>query len=79
METKKVEMVKFNNEDVYVDLDDILDIVPYDGKIIDTNNKPSYIMIFQTGEIWYGVIMRKTIFNKFERLKKKRGQIDNVE
>lgn len=68
MESVKLELMKFNKENVYVDLSDVLDI-------FETEQKGHYTVVFDAGEIWFNVTMRKTVFNKFEKLKKKRGQI----
>lgn len=68
MESVELELMKFNKENVYVDLNDVLDI-------FETGQKGHYTVVFDAGEIWFNVTMRKTVFNKFEKLKKKRGQI----
>ena len=68
MESVKLELMKFNKENVYVDLNDVLDI-------LETEQKGHYTVVFDAGEIWFNVTMRKTVFNKFEKLKKKRRQI----
>ena len=68
MGSVKLELMKFNKENVYVDLNDVLDI-------FETEQKGRYTVVFDAGEIWFNVTMRKTVFNKFEKLKKKRGQI----
>lgn len=68
MGSVKLELMKFNKENVYVDLNDVLDI-------FETEQKGHYTVVFDVGEIWFNVTMRKTVFNKFEKLKKKRGQI----
>ena len=68
MELKQLEQMTFRDETIYVDLDDVLDI-------FETEQKGHYTVVFDTGEIWFNVTMRKTVFNKFEKLKKKRGQI----
>lgn len=68
MESVKLELMKFNKENVYVDLNDVLDI-------FETEQKGHYTVVFDAGEIWFNVTMRKTVFNKFEKLKKKRRQI----
>ena len=68
MESVKLELMKFNKENVYVDLNDVLDI-------FETEQIGHYTVVFDAGEIWFNVTMRKTVFNKFEKLKKKRGQI----
>ena len=68
MESVELELMKFNKENVYVDLNDVLDI-------FEKEKKGHYTVVFDAGEIWFNVTMRKTVFNKFEKLKKKRGQI----
>ena len=68
MGSVKLELMKFNKENVYVDLNDVLDI-------FETEQKGHYTVVFDAGEIWFNVAMRKTVFNKFEKLKKKRRQI----
>ena len=68
MGSVKLELMKFNKENVYVDLNDVLDI-------FETEQKGHYTVVFDAGEIWFNVTMRKTVFNKFEKLKKKRRQI----
>ena len=68
MELKQLEQMTFRDETIYVDLDDVLDI-------FETEQKGHYTVVFDAGEIWLNVTMRKTVFNKFEKLKKKRGQI----
>ena len=61
MESVKLELMKFNKENVYVDLNDVLDI-------FETEQKGHYTVVFDAGEIWFNVTMRKTVFNKFEKL-----------
>ena len=68
MGSVELELMEFNKEDVYVDLNDVLDI-------FEAEQKGHYTVVFDAGEIWFNVTMRKTVFNKFEKLKKKRGQI----
>ena len=68
MELKQLEQMTFRDETIYVDLDDVLDI-------FETEQKGHYTVVFDAGEVWFNVTMRKTVFNKFEKLKKKRGQI----
>lgn len=70
MELKQLEQMIFRDEMIYVDLDDVLDI--FEG-----SKKKTYTVVFETGEIWYYVSMKKSVYNKFEKLKKKRGQTDN--
>lgn len=69
MESISVEMIKLNDETIYIDLNDVLDI-------LETQKKGHYTIIFINGEIWANVVMRKTVFNKMVKLKKKRGQLD---
>lgn len=68
MELKQLEQMIFRDETIYVDLDDVLDI--FEG-----SKKKTYTVVFETGEIWYYVLMKKSVYNKFIKLKKKRGQI----
>ena len=68
MESVKLELMKYNKGNIYVDLTDVLDI-------LETKQKGHYTVVFDAGEIWFNVTMRKTVFNKFEKLKKKKGQI----
>ena len=70
MELKQLEQMTFRDETIYVDLDDVLDI--FEG-----SKKKTYTVVFETGEIWYYVSMKKSVYNKFIKLKKKRGQTDN--
>lgn len=70
MELKQLEQMTFRDEAIYVDLDDVLDI--FEG-----SKKKTYTVVFETGEIWYYVLMKKSVYNKFIKLKKKRGQTDN--
>ena len=70
MELKQLEQMIFRDETIYVDLDDVLDI--FEG-----SKKKTYTVVFETGEIWYYVSMKKSVYNKFIKLKKKRGQTDN--
>lgn len=66
----QLEAVKLQNKIVYFDLNDVLDI------LISENNKNNYIIVFNDGEIWYDVNLKKTTINKFIKTKKKRGQKD---
>lgn len=63
----QLEAVKSQNKIVYFDLNDVLDI------LISENNKNNYIIVFNDGEIWYDVNLKKTTINKFIKTKKKRG------
>lgn len=66
----QLEAIKLQNKIVYFDLNDVLDI------LISENNKNNYIIVFNDGEIWYDVNLKKTTINKFIKTKKKRGQKD---
>lgn len=66
----QLEVIKLQNKIVYFDLNDVLDI------LISENNKNNYIIVFNDGEIWYDVNLKKTTINKFIKTKKKRGQKD---
>lgn len=66
----QLEAIKLQNKIVYFDLNDILDI------LISEDNKNNYIIVFNDGEIWYDVNLKKTTINKFIKTKKKRGQKD---
>lgn len=66
----QLETIKLQNKIVYFDLNDILDI------LISEDNKNNYIIVFNDGEIWYDVNLKKTTINKFIKTKKKRGQKD---
>lgn len=70
MASIKVELIETaDGEKVYIDLNDVLDIV--------VKEKGKYIIVFKDGVIYYNVKMRKIIYDKFIKLKKKRGQTDN--
>lgn len=66
----QLEAVKLQNKIVYFDLNDVLDI------LISENNKNNYIIVFNDGEIWYDVNLKKTTINKFIKTREKRGQKD---
>lgn len=70
MASVKLEVATVGTEKVYFDINDVLDIFV-------TGNK-TYTIIFRDGEFWVNTKMRKTVYDKFEKLKKKRGQVDNV-
>ena len=70
MASIKFECAKVGTERIYFDINDVLDI-------FITGNK-TYTIIFRDGEIWVNAKIRKTVYDKFEKLKKKRGQVDNV-
>ena len=70
MASIKVELIEtINGEKVYIDLNDVLDMF--------VKEKGKYIIVFKDGGIYYDVKMRKAIYDKFIKLKKKRGQADN--
>lgn len=70
MASIKVELIEtINGEKVYIDLNDVLDMF--------VKEKGKYIIVFKDGGTYYNVKMRKTIYDKFIKLKKKRGQVDN--
>lgn len=70
MASIKVELIEtINGEKVYIDLNDVLDMF--------VKEKSKYIIVFKDGGIYYNVKMRKIIYDKFIKLKKKRGQADN--
>ena len=63
----QLEAIKLQNKIVYFDLNDVLDI------LISENNKNNYIIVFNDGEIWYDVNLKKTTINKFIKTREKRG------
>ena len=70
MASIKFECAKVGTERIYFDINDVLDI-------FITGNK-TYTIVFLDGEFWTNIKIRKTVYDKFEKLKKKRGQVDNV-
>ena len=70
MASIKFECAKVGTERIYFDINDVLDI-------FITGNK-TYTIIFRDGELWVNAKIRETVYDKFEKLKKKRGQVDNV-
>lgn len=70
MASVKLEVATVGTEKVYFDINDVLDIFV-------TGNK-TYTIIFRDGEFWVNTKIRKTVYDKFEKIKKKRGQVDNV-
>lgn len=70
MASVKLDVATVGTEKVYFDINDVLDIFV-------TGNK-TYTIIFRDGEFWVNTKMRKTVYDKFEKIKKKRGQVDNV-
>ena len=66
----KLEVATVGTERMYFDINDILDIFVTGDK--------TYTIVFRDGEFWVNTKMRKTVYDKFEKIKKKRGQIDDV-
>ena len=70
MASIKVELIEtIDGEKAYIDLNDVLDMF--------VKEKGKYTIVFKDGGIYYNVKMRKIIYDKFIKLKKKRGQTDN--
>jgi len=70
MTSVKLEVVTVGSEKMYFDINDVLDIFVTGDK--------TYTIVFRDGEFWVNTKMRKTVYDKFEKIKKKRGQVDNV-
>lgn len=70
MASVNLEVATVGAKKVYFDVNDVLDIFV-------TGNK-TYTIIFRDGEFWVNTKMRKTVYDKFEKIKKKRGQVDDV-
>ena len=66
----KLEVATVGTERMYFDINDVLDIFVTGDK--------TYTIVFLDGEFWANTKIRKTVYDKFEKLKKKRGQVDNV-
>ena len=66
----KLEVATVGTEKMYFDINDILDIFVTGDK--------TYTIVFRDGEFWVNTKMRKTVYDKFEKIKKKRGQVDDV-
>lgn len=64
----KMELATVENEERCFDLTDVLDIIKTDV------GKDFYTIVFFDGEIWNRAKIKKTTYNKFEKLKEKRGQ-----
>lgn len=69
MESNQLEIAKLQDEVMYFDLDNVLDI-------LFTNKNKHYNIIFFDGEIWWNAKLYKKTINKFVKLKEKRGQKD---
>ena len=66
----KLEVATVGTERMYFDINDVLDIFVTGDK--------TYTIVFRDGEFWVNTKMRKTVYDKFEKIKKKRGQVDDV-
>jgi hypothetical protein len=64
MASVKLEVATVGTEKVYFDINDVLDIFV-------TGNK-TYTIIFRDGEFWVNTKMRKTVYDKFEKIKKEK-------
>ena len=62
-----MEVAKIKDEIIYYDLNDVLDI-------LDTAKKGYYSIIFPDGEAWFSVKLRKSTYDKFLKIKERRGQ-----
>ena len=65
-----LEIATVGAERMYFDINDVLDIFVTGDK--------TYTIVFRDGEFWVNTKMRKTVYDKFEKIKKKRGQVDDV-
>ena len=65
----KLEIATVGTERMYFDINDVLDIFVTGDK--------TYTIVFRDGEFWVNTKIRKTVYDKFIKLKKKRGQTDN--
>ena len=65
----KLEAATVGTERMYFDINDVLDIFVTGDK--------TYTIVFRDGEFWVNTKMRKTVYDKFKKIKKKRGQTDN--
>ena len=70
MASVKLEVATVGTERMYFDINDVLDIFVTGDK--------TYTIVFRDGEFWVNTKMRKTVYDKFEKIKKKRGQVDDV-
>lgn len=69
MRVVKMESLELSNGDIlYVDLNDVLDILD------DDKNAKGYIVIFEDGSQLCGVNIKKSVINKFIKLKEKRNK-----
>lgn len=65
-----LEIATVGAERMYFDINDVLDIFVTGDK--------TYTIVFRDGEFWVNTKMRKTVYDKFKKIKKKRGQVDDV-
>lgn len=70
MSNKQMYDAVVNNEVVYFDLEDVDSILP-------TSNDKFYDILFLDGDVWYNAKLKKTVVNRFNSIKKKRGKIKN--
>lgn len=56
-----------SGEGIYIDLNDVLDILK------NSQKKSKYTIIFNDGDILRDVKMRKSVYDKFIKLKQKKG------
>ena len=70
MASVKLEIATVGTDRMYFDIHDVLDIFVTGDK--------TYTIVFRDGEFWVNTKMRKTVYDKFEKIKKKRGQVNNV-
>ena len=70
MTSAKLEVATVGTERVHFDINDVLDI-------FITENK-TYTIVFLDGEFLANAKIRKTVYDKFKKMKKKRGQVDNA-
>ena len=70
MASVKLEVATVGSEKMYFDINDVLDIFVTGDK--------TYTIVFRDGEFWVNTKMRKTVYDKFKKIKKKRGQVDDV-
>ena len=70
MTSAKLEVATVGTKRVHFDINDVLDIFA-------TGNK-TYTIVFWDGEFWANTKIRKTVYDKFKKMKKKRGQVDNA-
>ena len=69
---KMEQILTANNEVVYIDLNDVLDILN------DDLEEGLYTIIFTDGSVYFKTKIKKTVYNKFLKIKKKRNQLDEV-